>query len=137
MAPKLSAGRQSAPATIVCRHAQSSECEQRDDSRCARASWRRAGDNAERGRATRLHSGSDLPRAAWSRLRMGAMMSSAPADPRSVRHWIAIAAVMLSSHQAAAQGKLVAVSNEAGHTVTLIDAGTLEVTRTIAVPQRP
>src|SRR5881628_2863561 len=108
MAPKLSAGRQSAPATIVCRHAQSSECEQRDDSRCARASWQRAGDSAERGRATRLYSGSDHSGAAWSRLRMGAMMSSAPPDPLSVLYWIAIAALMLSSHQAGAQGKLVA-----------------------------
>jgi PQQ-dependent catabolism-associated beta-propeller protein len=37
-----------------------------------------------------------------------------------------------------AQGRpLIAVSNEAGHTVTLIDAKSLKVLRTVSVPQRP
>ena len=38
---------------------------------------------------------------------------------------------------ARSQGFLIAVSNELGHTVTLIDARTLKAIRTIPVPQRP
>src|SRR5438045_4670940 len=38
---------------------------------------------------------------------------------------------------ARSQGFLIAVSNELGHTVTLIDARTLKAIKTIPVPQRP
>jgi PQQ-dependent catabolism-associated beta-propeller protein len=50
----------------------------------------------------------------------------------------AVAALAVAGARADAQhGALIAVSNEAGHTVTLIDARSLKVLRTIGVPQRP
>ena len=42
----------------------------------------------------------------------------------------------VAANSARAQS-LIAVSNELGHTVTLIDAATLKVVRTIGLPQRP
>jgi YVTN family beta-propeller protein len=50
--------------------------------------------------------------------------------------------VVLSSATAAqvaptAHGSLIAVSNEASHSVTLIDASTLRIVRTVPLPQRP
>src|SRR3954471_4076064 len=47
-----------------------------------------------------------------------------------------VVAWVLVSPPMSAQG-LIAVSNELGHTVTLIDARTLKVVRNIGVPQRP
>src|SRR4051812_7065216 len=68
---------------------------------------------------------------------MGALMSGTVPSRRFSSGAIAFTALLLSPMPLRAQGKLIAVSNEAGHTVSLIDAGTLKVTRTIPVPQRP
>ena len=58
---------------------------------------------------------------------------------RSVRMAIPVCALLIvAAKTAPAQhGSLIAVSNEAGHTITLIDAKSLKVLRTVPVPQRP
>jgi DNA-binding beta-propeller fold protein YncE len=48
-----------------------------------------------------------------------------------------IAAAAAGAQATRARGALIAVSNEAGHSVTLIDATSLRVLRTVPLPQRP
>jgi len=51
---------------------------------------------------------------------------------------VAVVTLSATATNAAAQHRsLIAVSNELGHTITLIDGATLRVLNTIAVPQRP
>ena len=51
--------------------------------------------------------------------------------------WLIAASPVVAQQPRPARGALIAVSNELGHTVDLVDARTLKVTRTIHVPQRP
>jgi len=51
--------------------------------------------------------------------------------------WLIATSTVVAQQPRPARGALIAVSNELGHTVDLVDARTLRVTRTIHVPQRP